>query len=75
MSRLSLCHIVSFVGATAVVYDNFFSRQDPEIKSLYEAARLNVPKLPTGLTDKAKEIIDELVTIVSQIVNNVMQSC
>ncbi|CAO3648260.1 unnamed protein product [Mucor fragilis] len=64
--KLSLCHIVSFVGATAVVYDNFFSRQDPEIKSLYEAARLNVPKLPTGLTDKAKEIIDELVTIASE---------
>lgn len=36
--------------------------QDTAINFLYEAAKADVPESPTGLTDKAKELIDELVT-------------
>ncbi|GAN04039.1 hypothetical protein MAM1_0053d03497 [Mucor ambiguus] len=64
--KLSLCHIICFVGATAPIYDHFFSTQDPAIRLLYEAAKADVPKLPTGLTDKARSLMDELFTTASE---------
>jgi hypothetical protein len=51
-----------------VVFDEFFKRQDTDIKALYEQAKVMIPKLPDGLTEKIRGIINDLV-VVNKFVN------
>ncbi|CAO3655485.1 unnamed protein product, partial [Mucor hiemalis] len=58
--KLSLSHIIYFHGITLPVFDDFFSHQKPEMKLLYEKAKMTVPKLPSGSNEKTLKIFNDL---------------
>lgn len=68
MYRLSLSHIIAFVGPTVAVFETFFLKQNPTTKNLYQEVKAKLPILPNGLSETTKQMIDDIL-IVSKLIS------